>query len=176
MESTNIIRKIDELGRIVLPKEIRKKLKIRNDDFLEIFVDNDLLCLKKYSKIKSLKSFSQSLTDMLYSYTGKDILIADKYNIIAYSGIDKKKYINKDIGDKLLESINRRESIMQNHFKELEIVNDESIKCSYVMDTIISNSEYIGIVVMYSKEELLNDHDMNVIKILSSFLNKYLED
>ena len=176
MESTNIVKKIDELGRIVLPKEIRKKLKLRTDDFLEIYVDNDLLCLKKYSKIKSLKSFAQQLTDVLYSYTQKEILIADKYNIIAYTGTDKKEYIGKEISDKLLESINRRDSIMQNHIKELQLINNEEIKCSYVMNTIISNSEYIGIVVMYSKEEILTEHDMNVIKILSSFLNKYLED
>ena len=65
---------------------------------------------------------------------------------------------------------------MQNHIKELQLINNEEIKCSYVMNTIISNSEYIGIVVMYSKEEILTEHDMNVIKILSSFLNKYLED
>jgi stage V sporulation protein T len=176
MGSISVVRKIDELGRIVLPKEVRKKLKIRTNDFVEIFIDNDLLCLKKYSKISSLKNFAQNLTDMLYSYTHKDILIADKYNIIAYSGKNKKKYLTKEISDQILESINRRESIMQNHVKELKLINDEIIKCSYVMDTIISNSEYIGIVVMYSEEDILSEHDMNVIKILSSFLNKYLED
>lgn len=176
MESMNTIKKVDELGRIVLPKEIRRRLKIRNDDFLEIFIDNDLICLKKYSKIKSMKNFAQKLTDMLYSYTKKDILIADKSNIIAYTGEDKKKYIDKEISDKLLESINRRESIMQNHIKELELINKEIINCSYVMDTIISNSEYIGTIVMYSKDDMLSVHDMNVIKILSSFLSKYLED
>ena len=176
MENTNIVKKIDELGRIVLPKEIRKKLKLRTGDFLEIFVNNDLLCLKKYSKIKSLKNFAQNLTDVLYTYTQKDILIADKYNVIAYTGKNKKKYYEKEISDKLLESINRRDSIMQNHIKELEIINDDKIKCSYVMNTIISNSEYIGIIVMYSEDEILTEHDMNVIKILSSFLNKYLED
>ena len=57
-----------------------------------------------------MKNFAQKLTDMLYSYTKKDILIADKSNIIAYTGEDKKKYIDKEISDKLLESINRRES------------------------------------------------------------------
>ena len=176
MESMNTIKKIDELGRIVLPKEIRRKLKIRNDDFLEIFISNDILCLKKYSKIKSLSNFAQELTDMLYSYTKKDVLITDKHNIIAYTGDNKKKYIGKEISDKLLESINRRESIMQNHLKELELINNEVINCSYVMDTIISNSEYIGIVVMYSKDNMLSDHEMNVVKILSSFLSKYLED
>lgn len=176
MESMNTIKKVDELGRIVLPKEIRRRLKIRNDDFLEIFIDNDLICLKKYSKIKSMKNFAQKLTDMLYSYTKKDILIADKCNIIAYTGEEKKKYIDKEISDKLLESINRRESIMQNHIKELELIDKEIINCSYVMDTIISNSEYIGTIVMYSKDDMLSVHDMNVIKILSSFLSKYLED
>ena len=176
MENTNIIKKIDELGRIVLPKEIRRRLKLRTDDFLEMYVDNELLCLKKYSKLKGLKKFAQNLTDMLYFYTKKEILITDKYNIIAYTGNDRKKYIDKEISEKLLESISRRDSIMQNHLKELFLINGEEIKCSYVMDTIISNSEYIGLVIMYSKDDILSEHDMNVIKILSSFLNKYLED
>ena len=65
---------------------------------------------------------------------------------------------------------------MQNHIKELELIDKEIINCSYVMDTIISNSEYIGTIVMYSKDDMLSVHDMNVIKILSSFLSKYLED
>ena len=176
MENTNIIKKIDELGRIVLPKEIRRRLKLRTDDFLEMYVDNELLCLKKYSKLKGLKKFAQNLTDMLYFYTKREILITDKYNIIAYTGNDRKKYIDKEISEKLLESISRRDSIMQNHLKELFLINGEEIKCSYVMDTIISNSEYIGLVIMYSKDDILSEHDMNVIKILSSFLNKYLED
>lgn len=176
MESTNIVRKIDELGRIVIPKEVRRKLKIRTNDFVEIFINNNDLCLKKHSKIKNLKHFAQDLTNMLYSYTKKEILIADKYNIIAYTGNERKKYLNKEISEELLESINRRESIMQNHLKDLKIVDNDLIKCSYVLDTIISNSECIGIIIMYSKEEIVTTHDMNVIKILSSFLNKYLED
>ena len=65
---------------------------------------------------------------------------------------------------------------MQNHFKELEIVNDESIKCSYVMDSIISASDSIGIIVMYSENKILNNHEMNILKIINSFLDKYLED
>lgn len=176
MESTNIIRKIDELGRIVIPKEVRRKLKIRTNDFVEIFINNETLCLKKHSKIKNLKHFAQELTNMLYTYTKKNILIADKYNIIAFTGNDKKKYQNKEISEELLESINRRESIFQNHMKDLKIVSNDIVKCSYVLDTIISNSEYIGIIIMYSKEDIVNSHDLNVIKILSSFLSKYLED
>lgn len=176
MESTNVVRKIDELGRIVIPKEIRQKLKIRTNDFVEIFVHNETLCLKKHSKIKNLKHFAQELTNMLYLYTKKEILIADKYNIIAYTGENKKKYINKEISDELVESINRRESIFQNHMKDLKIINNDTIRCSYVLDTIISNSESIGNIIMYSETEIVNSHDMNVIKILSSFLNKYLED
>ena len=176
MKDANTIRKIDELGRIVIPKEIRKSLKIRNDDFVEIFIENDAICLKKYSKIKNLKSFAQQLTDLVYSFTNKDILITDKYNIIAYSGEDKKKYINKEISNEILESINRRESIMQNHIKDLKIIDDDLIKGSYVMDTIISSSESIGLIIMYSKDDILNQSDMNIIKIISSFLDKYLED
>ena len=65
---------------------------------------------------------------------------------------------------------------MQNHLKTLNIDNSEEIKCSYVMDAIISSSDSIGTIVMYSTERILNNTDMNIIKIINSFLNKYLED
>lgn len=176
MENTNIVRKIDELGRIVIPKEIRKKLKLRDEDFVEIYVCDDSICLKKHSKIKNLASFAQQLTNMIYSFVNKEILIADKYNIVAYTGNDRKKYLNKETSDELVDSINRRDSIMQNHIKNIKLINNEEIKCSYVLDTIISNSECIGTIIMYSKENILSHQDMQIVKILSSFLSKYLED
>ena len=177
MESTGILRKIDELGRIVIPKEIRKKLKIHDDDYVEIFFSDDAISLKKHSKVKYLSSFAQQLTDIVFSYTNNEIFIADKYNVIAYSGNNKKNYLNKEISNSLYESINRRESIMQNHLKTLKIDNNsEEIKCSFVMDAIISSSDSIGTIVMYSENKILNNSDMNIIKIINSFLNKYLED
>ena len=176
MESTGIFRKIDELGRIVIPKEIRKKLKIRDNDYVEIVISNDVIGLKKYSKIKELSTFAQQLTDIVYSFTNTEMCITDKYNVIAYSGNNKKKYLNTEISKELFESIDRRESIMQNHMKTLKINNNEEIKCSYVMDSIISSSDSIGIIVMYSENKILSNHEMNILKIINSFLNKYLED
>ena len=177
MEKTGIVRKIDELGRIVIPKEIRKKLKIYDDDYLEIYISKDAISLKKHSQIQNLSTFAQQLTDLVYSFTNKEIFIADKYKIIAYSGNKKANYLNKETSSQLIESIKRRESIMQNHIKPLTISTDKiEIKCSYVTNVIISMCDSIGIIVMYSEDKLLNIHDMNVIEILSSFLNKYLEE
>lgn len=176
MSGVKVVRKIDELGRIVIPKEIRKSLKIRSEDFLELYVQNDILCLKKYSKIKNFDIFAQQLTELAHAFTNKEVLITDKDMILAYSGSDKKKYYKKEISSDLLESIERRESIMQNHLKTLKIIQDEEINCSYVLDTIICSSESIGLILMYSKDKILNQTDMNIIKIISSFLDKYLED
>lgn len=175
MQQKGMIRKIDELGRLVLPKEIRRNLRIKDGDYLEFIVHNEQLILKKYSKIKDLTAFSQELVDSVYQFLKHDIFIADNDRIVAYSGERKKQFLGKDISISLENSINRRESLLENHFKDLELIKDEIITCSYVSDTIVVDGEATGIIVMFSNDEKLTESDMRVVKILSSFLTKYLE-
>lgn len=175
MKQTGVIRKIDELGRIVIPKDLRTKLHIKDGELLEIYTDNDTLHLKKHSKIKELQDLSQELLDASYPFLKKDILITDTDTVIAYSGVDKKKYINKNISKELEVSIQRRESILQNYYKDLKILPTQATECSYIIDTILHDGVSIGLILMYSSAEKLNQSDMKVIKILSSFLSKYLE-
>ncbi len=176
MQQTGMVRKIDDLGRLVLPKEIRKNLRIRNGDYLEFIMQNEYLILKKHSKLKDLTNFSQELVDSVYQFLKHDIFIADKDKIIAYSGNDKKKYLGQEISYDLENAIQRRESLLENHIKYLSITKDIIINCSYVRDSIIVEGDAVGIIVMFSEDNKLTDSDMRVIKILSSFLNKYLEN
>ena len=103
MKATGIVRRIDDLGRVVIPKEIRRNMRIREGDPLEIFVDRDgEIILKKYSPIGELSGFAREYADAINEALDKPVLIADRDSFIAVSGAAKKDYLGKAIG-KLVE-------------------------------------------------------------------------
>lgn len=92
MKATGIVRRIDDLGRVVIPKEIRRTLRIREGDPLEIFTDREGgVILKKYSPIGDLSEFSKGYTDSLQQTIGNIVMICDKDTIISISGAPKKR-------------------------------------------------------------------------------------
>ena len=96
MKATGVVRRIDDLGRVVIPKEIRRNLRIREGDSLEIYVDNagDVI-LKKYSPVEDLSEFSQQYADALYMAIQKDIIICDRDTIVAATANLKKNMLRK---------------------------------------------------------------------------------
>lgn len=176
MKATGIIRRIDELGRIVIPKEIRKNLRIKVGENLEIYVDSDEnIVLKKFSVMNKITDLAQELTDAIYSFVKHNVIITDNNLIIAASGKIKKDYIKKPISKNLEESISRRENMLQNHFKEIEIIDDNNITCSYVNKAIIADGESVGMIMIFSTEQKMLEVEMTIAEIVSSFITKYLE-
>jgi len=175
MKATGIIRRIDDLGRVVIPKEIRKNLRIKEGDNLEIFVVNEDIILKKYSMMNKINDLAQELTDAIYTFMKHSIFITDTDQVVAASGSLKKRYLNKNISDFITESIKRRDKILENHFKELNFIEDEKLTCSYVLSTILVNGEATGMILIISEEEKMSDAEMQMAGIVSSFMTKYLE-
>ena len=176
MKSTGIIRRIDDLGRIVIPKEIRKNLRIKEGDNLEVFVKEEEVILKKFSMMNKINDLAQELTDAIYTFMKHSIFIIDTDQVVAGSGPLKKQFLNKNISDFITESIKRRDKIIQNHFKELDFIRDEKeITCSYVLSTILVNGEAAGMILIISEEEKLGESEMQMASIVSSFMTKYLE-
>ena len=175
MKSTGVIRRIDDLGRIVIPKELRKNLRIKEGDNLEIFIENDDIILRKYSTMNKINDLARELTDAIYTFTKHNVFITDTDTIIAGSGTLKKDYLDKSISDFIVKSINRREKILENHFKELNLVNEEEIECSYILSTILVNAEAIGMIVMLNENDKLSEREMQLSNIVSTFITKYLE-
>ena len=108
MYTTGIVRRIDDLGRIVIPKEIRKKLRIRDGENLEILVRDDEIVLKKYSVMKNIEDFASNFTDAIYGFIKHNILITNDNKIIECSGSMKKKLLNENISDSLITCIHRK--------------------------------------------------------------------
>ena len=131
MKATGVIRRIDDLGRIVIPKEIRKNLRLRVGESLEIYIDKENnIVLKKFSVVSRISDLAQELTDSMNIFTKYNIIIMDTNEFIACSGSLKKEIINKSISDDLRYLIEKREKILQNHLKDLKIMDNKIIKCS----------------------------------------------
>ncbi len=176
MKQTGIIRRIDELGRIVIPKEIRNNLRLRSGENLEIYFNDDSIIMKKFSMIKRMSDLAQELTDAIYTFLKGNILITDLHTVIACTGSFKKEIINKNISNYLIEKIEKREKMFEGHKKIIEIVENKEYECSYLTNPILKNGEVIGLIVIFSTEEKLTFDKLSIIEIVSSFISKYLEE
>src|SRR6478735_11597866 len=112
MKATGIVRRIDDLGRVVIPKEIRRTLRIREGDPLEIFVDRDgEVILKKYSPIGELGDFAKEYAESLSETLGHITLITDRDVIIAVAGASKRDFLEKPIGNDVEKSMEDRKTV-----------------------------------------------------------------
>ncbi|MDF2484849.1 MAG: spoVT [Herbinix sp.] len=156
MKATGIVRRIDDLGRVVVPKEIRRTLRIREGDPLEIFTDREgEIILKKYSPIGELGQFAKQYADSLAQTTGHIVAITDKDQFIAVAGPTKKDLISKSISHELEEVINERETIVaaKDDKNYVRIMNEDESEFVYEAITpIISEGDAIGSVIFLTKD------------------------
>lgn len=183
MKATGIVRRIDDLGRVVIPKEIRRTLRIREGDPLEIFTDREGgVILKKYSPIGELSEFSKGYAESLQQTIGHIVLICDKDSIISVSGSPKKEYMEKKISSDLERVIDERKTVSfgEGNSKLIAIYDDEEVDGKYsamVISPIIAEGDAIGAVIIVSKDNGVNfgDMEMKLSETASSFLGKQME-
>ena len=150
MKSTGITRKIDELGRVVIPIEIRKNLNIREGESLEIITNEDNIILKKHSQISKYNEISQKLCRIISQIYDIDVIITDREKIIACS--NNSLLINKLLNNELLCYIDSRESFVSNNIKEL-VFNNIKISGYISIYPIIDESDSIGLVIIKGNTE-----------------------
>ncbi len=187
MKATGIVRRIDDLGRVVIPKEIRRTLRIREGDPLEIFVDREgEVILKKYSPIGELGDFAKEYADSLGEATGHIACIADRDNIIAVAGAPKKEFMGKAIGPAVERAMEERKTIHISKVAENNAnckncpVNEEEDKCkimSEVIAPIISEGDPIGAVILMTKEPnvKMGEMEIKLVETAAGFLAKQME-
>lgn len=183
MKATGVVRRIDDLGRIVIPKEIRRTLRIKEGDPLEIFTDKEgEVILKKYSPIGELSEFATGYAETLAKTTGHIACITDKDSVIAVSGGSKKEFLEQSLSNELEKVMENKEiyTSKENNEVALPITQNDNKERRYnsqVIYPIISDGDVIGSVILLSKEQntKMGDMELKVVQSAAGFLSSQME-
>ncbi|MBE3550123.1 MAG: Stage V sporulation protein T, AbrB family transcriptional regulator (SpoVT) [Brockia lithotrophica] len=177
MKATGIVRRIDDLGRVVIPKEIRRTLRIREGDPLEIFVDQDgEVILKKYSPVLELGEFAQSVAASLYDTFGLTVLVTDRDRVVAVAGPGKKDFQEREIGPLVERAMEDRRTYREGA-GEVELFSQGSERVGgVVVAPIVVGGDPMGTVILLSREEpvALGEAHVKGVEVAAAFLAKQL--
>ncbi|MDO4731362.1 MAG: stage V sporulation T C-terminal domain-containing protein [Clostridia bacterium] len=180
MKATGIVRRIDDLGRVVIPKEIRRTLRIREGDPLEIYTHPDgEVIFKKYSPVGELSPFADQYVEVLAKTSSKPTIICDRDHIVAVAGVSKKEYLERRVSPGLEDLMQSRRKFLSNNsdmaLKPVEGI-DSYAKVAY---PIISSGDVNGAVIMLSENEFedtsASDTEQKLVQTAAEFLGKQLE-
>lgn len=179
MRATGIVRRIDDLGRIVVPKEIRRVLRIREGDSMEIFTDIDgAIVLKKYSPIGELGSVAKQYAESIAQVSGQTTIITDKDSVVAAAGTPKKDVIGKRITKKLENILAGRDMVKSTGKQAVNIVdNDDFDQTEQIICPIICEGDVIGGVIISAKSQdsQMTGVEEKIATMASKFLGKRME-
>lgn len=178
MKATGIVRRIDDLGRIVIPKEIRRTLRIREGDALEIFTDaQGEVIFKKYSPVGEISTFAGQYVEVLFKVTNLPALICDRDHIVAAAGVSRKEYIERRITPELEECMQGRKSFISKGKSVLRPVEGVDRAASLIFP-IVAASDVTGAVILLTNEndESPTDTETKLIQVAASFLGKQMEE
>ena len=172
MKETGILRRIDELGRIVVPKEIRKKLKIREGDNLDIFVSEDNVILRKYSPLNDLETILTILLAALKKINNVVIVVADLSKVIAST----KNEINNDepISEVLVQLLSQKEQIHINKNMSVQITGNYSSNQNLFIKPIVIYGDLFGAVILFNEFESLHNQQ-EIIDLINYFCSEYIQ-
>ena len=186
MKATGIVRRIDDLGRVVIPKEIRRTLRIREGDPLEIFVDRDgEVILKKYSPIGELSDFAKEFAESLHEAVGHIALIADQDVIIAVAGAPKKEFMDRRVGGVIQGAMAHRQTVIVNDvegekpFPGTLLYDDEDDRrvTAYIAAPIVAGGEAIGAVILCTREpgRKMGEMERKLVETAATFLARQMQ-
>lgn len=173
--STGIIRRIDELGRIVIPKELRKSLRIKDGDNLEISLEGDGISLRKYSQIENATDLVSIFAESFYQVLRYNVIITDCDKVVAAAGNLKTKYLNKEISEVIDEYIFRRNNFVERKKQNIEICKGMSEFGYLAFSSIIKNGDVIGSVIILSTDTPMLEQEEKLSMILANMLSNYFE-
>ena len=182
MKATGIVRRIDDLGRVVIPKEIRRTLRLREGTPLEIFTDREgEIIFKKYSPMAELGTFAAQYADALAAGSGHMVCITDRDQVLAVSGGMKKEVRQKGISEDLSRLLSRRETLTASRgdARSIPILAEENPE--YLSETIVPilcEGDVIGSVILAGREEKsrMGETEKKLAATASGFLGKQMEN
>ncbi len=181
MKATGIVRRIDELGRIVIPKEIRRTLRIREGDPLEIFTNHEGgVILKKYSPIGELGELAKEYVEAVANVAKCTVCVADRDQIVAAAGPDKKEYAGKDIHRELKKCMDDRSNVLavEKEHARCKVLEVGETEQNQSIGTIVSEGDAIGAVLLLSKEagRKFGEFEEKMALCGANFLGKQMEN
>ena len=183
MKATGIVRRIDDLGRVVIPKEIRRTMRIREGDPLEIYTDREgEVIFKKYSPIGELQSFASEYAETLQKTSSMPIFICDRDEVIAVSGASKKEYLDRKISKGLEEIVESRSLyVRENGNETVSITSDGGSHYVNCAMPILSEGDVVGCVVSAvqydapNASKISSETESKLIQTAGLFLGKQME-
>lgn len=178
MKATGVVRRIDELGRIVIPKEIRRTFRIKEGTPLELYIgDDEEVILKKYSPVLEISYFADEIAESIFSTLSTPVIVVDNDRVISAVGINKgilkstiTPFLDKLIEKRVVTICNKNENLIQPLFE------NDSNQNSFAVSPIIANSDTCGAIVIFSRENShLTEADLSVLKSLCLFLSKQID-
>ena len=179
MKATGIVRRIDDLGRVVIPKEIRRTMRIREGDPLEIYTDNEgEVIFKKYSPMGELGPYTKQYVDVLNRTSGLAVVICDRDQVIAVSGMPKKEMMGKRISPMVESLMEKRSSFVYGSDKGELSVSDEVPSAVSVMCPVIGGGDVMGAVMLLCGETAAapSQTDIKLTQVAAGFLGKQMEE
>ena len=179
MKATGIVRRIDDLGRVVIPKEIRRTMRIREGDPLEIFTNNDGgVVFKKYSLMGGLSDFSGHLCEALSKTTGKMTAIPDRDTCISVAGGGRRELTDKTVSPALGQIMEGRQ--IYQHTGEGPLLPVTDYTDQYVVTTaapILSEGDVLGCVLFLSERDKVSvgESEYKLAQTIAGFLGKHME-
>jgi len=177
MKSTGIVRRIDELGRVVIPKEIRKTLRIKEGDPLEIFTQEEQLLFKKYSPVANVNSLAEDVAFSLATVNECSCIVCDLEKVVAAKGSGTKELKGKKISNKLEKLIYERKNFVctDESCSPVEITIDGNGQYKYqIIMPIISGGDVFGGIILGSFTEL-GTAEIKSVRVFSEYIGRFLQ-
>lgn len=180
MRETGIVRRIDDLGRVVIPKEIRKTLRIKEGDPLEIYTDKDELVFKKYSPVAGANDLAKTIAESISETTEKGCVVTDTDSIIVVAG-GKKDMIGKSISVEVDKVIKDRKSVCVRKADGGEILplfkGEEVNSENQIIVPVISGGDCYGVIALFDKDkgEKSLSEEIKMLQLCAKFLAKQFE-
>ncbi|NCA68347.1 MAG: AbrB/MazE/SpoVT family DNA-binding domain-containing protein, partial [Clostridia bacterium] len=155
MRATGIIRRIDELGRVVIPKEIRRTMRLREGEELEIFAGNEELILKKYSEVKTLIDFSRDFAEAIVASLNNPVIVTDTDAVIAAVGSGVRDYSERQLASSLDKVLSERRTVLLTGSECIPVIEgNNSVWQSMIIAPLIVAGDIYGSIIMFSERTM----------------------
>lgn len=175
MRTTGVIRRIDELGRVVIPKEIRRTMRLRVGEQMEIFVGDDGLVLKKFSGIGNIAELAEEYADALHEVSGCSVLFVDTEKVVSVSGDNKAMYEGKTFSRAVERLLQERSVRTLGVTETVSIIGEENRSRTQVFSPIICGGDMMGGIILLSENNSIPESGYKLTEVATKFFRNLLQ-